>query len=826
MINRLANFYNSVILGMPRITLLVLACVFVYFSFYVRDFHLDASTDSLLLENDKDLRKFREVNERYKTQDYVFVTFTPKSDLFSDESLNTIEAMRDEFRKLDTVDHVLSLVDIPLVKIIGGSLVDVAKNYKTLLDKDVNRSRAKEELLSSPLFVEQVISKDGKTTALILYFKQDKEFEKLKNERNQLAIKRIEKSLTVNEEQDLHNINLEYEALKKANDSKNHEAIKNIREVMARYADKGQLYVGGVPMIVDDMITYIKKDLVIFGAGIFIFLVVMLGIIFRQTRWIILPLLSCIFSVALMMGLLGLIGWKVTVISSNFISLMLIITMSMNVHLIVRYRQLLRDKPHMNQRQLVFETARKMVWPCLYTALTTMMGFGSLVVSDIKPVIDFGWMMTLGLAVTFLTSFLLFPAILVILEKSPGISAEKDEVPFTSFLARLTERHGNKILIISLLLALISGYGITKLKVENSFVNYFSESTEIYKGLKLIDDKLGGTASLDIILKLDDDGENRAAEKDDELNDMFGEIQVDKADYWFTPDKINLIEGMHDYLASLPAVGKVLSLASTIRVAESLTKGGKFDTFLLAVIYKQLPPELRAQMITPYVSIENDEARINLRVKDSLKDLRRKELLEKIHRDLVEKFHFPQNKLEITGLLVLYNNMLQSLFKSQILTLGVVMIGIALMLLILFQSVSLAIIGIIPNILSAAIILGLMGLLNIPLDMMTITIAAITIGIAVDNAIHYIYRFREEFGRTGDYVETLHYCHANIGRAVFYTAITIIVGFSILVMSNFIPTIYFGLLTATAMFIALFAALTLLPKLILIWKPFKRENDK
>jgi len=804
---------------------MVLVCVFIYFAFYAKDFHLDASTDSLLLENDKDLRKFREINQRFKTQDYVFVTFTPKDDLFSDESLNTIKAMGDEFRKLDIVDHVVSLVNVPLVKIVGGSLMDVAKNYKTLLDKDVDRSRAKEELLSSPFFSEQVISKDGETTALILYFKQDMEYEKLKTERNLLEIKRIEKSLTGEQEQELHKINLEYEARKKIYDSKNHEVIKDIRRIMDKYLNEGQLYIGGVPMIVDDMISYIKNDLMIFGVGIFGFMVVMLWIIFRELRWIILPLLNCIYSVVLMVGLLGLIGWKVTVISSNFISLMLIVTMSMNVHLIVRYRQLMRDEPYLTQRQLVFDTARKMVWPCLYTALTTMMGFGSLVVSDIKPVIDFGWMMTLGLAVAFLISFLLFPAALVILKKSSGTRIEKDEVPVTALLARLTERHGNKILVIAILLAVFTGYGITKLKVENSFVNYFSENTEIHKGLKLIDDKLGGTASLDIILKLDDNPEKYAqgTDKDDDLDSMFGEIKVDKADYWFTPEKVKLIEGMHDYLASLPAVGKVLSLASTIRLAESLTKGGKFDTFLLAVIYKQLPPELRAQMITPYVSIEHDEARINLRVKDSLKNLRRKELLEKIHTDLVKKFHLPENKLEVTGLLVLYNNMLQSLFKSQILTLGVVMVGIALMLLILFQSFSLAIIGIIPNILSAAIILGLMGLLNIPLDMMTITIASISIGIAVDNAIHYIYRFREEFSRTGDYLETLHYCHANIGRAVFYTAITIIVGFSILVMSNFIPTISFGLLTAVVMVIALFAALTLLPKLILIWKPFKSE---
>jgi hypothetical protein len=823
MINRLASLYNNLVLGRPVFILLLLACVFLFFSFHARDFDLDASADSLLLENDQDLRLYREMTDRYETREFLFVAYVPDRDLFSDQSIATVTALRDEFSRLEMVESVVSLVDVPLVKLTDGKLSDVANNYRTLAEPGVDRGKARAELLNSPLFNELIISKDGTTTAMMVTLRQNESHHRLTRRKNGLSLKKYETGLTPDEQRELEQVTAEYNASKEVVDAATHRVIGESRQIMSRYQDTGELHLGGVPMIADDMITFIKHDLVLFGSGIFVFLVLMLSIIFRQLRWVILPLMSCIFAGLVMTGVLGLAGWRVTVISSNFISLMLILTMSMNVHLIVRYRQLCRDYPDLAQRDLVLETAKKMVWPCLYTALTTMIGFGSLVVSGIKPVIDFGWMMTLGLSVTFFTSFLLFPVVLTMIGKSAGNGTQQSAVPFTAALATITEKHGNKVLLISLMLAVISIAGITRLKVENSFVNYFSDSTEIYQGLKLIDDKLGGTTTLDIVLKFDDP--QTGTDEDEEIDDfdaMFGEIEVDKADYWFTPEKIDLIKAIHDYLEAIPAVGKVRSLASTVRVAEDLASGQEFNTFEMAIIYKRLPQALREEMITPYVSIEDDEARINLRVKDSRKDLRRKELLEKIRADLVNEFGIAGENLQMTGLLVLYNNMLQSLFQSQIKTLGVVMLGIALMLLVLFRSFSLAVIGILPNILAAAIILGLMGLSGIPLDMMTITIAAITIGIAVDNSIHYIYRFREEFSRNNDYLQTLHYCHASIGRAVFYTAITIIVGFSILVLSNFIPTIYFGLLTALAMFIALLAALTLLPKLILLWKPFSR----
>ncbi len=824
MIEQIKKIYVATVLKKPIVVCLLMAAILAFFAVHTRDFKLDASADSLLLDDDADLKIFRETQDRYATKEFLFVTFSPNEDLFSENSIAQITNLRDELRALEPVDSVISLVDVPLVRQVEGSLSDVAENVRTIEGGEVDIDKARHELLTSPIYKELIISEDGTTTALQVNIKDQKAFRDLQRERNHLLFKANTEGLNSDEQSKIDSIIVEYTAQKKEIDHINHQNIKTIREIISRYQQYGTLYLGGVPMIADDMITFIKNDLIIFGVGVFLFLVGMLTIIFRKLRWVLLPLLSCFYAGLLMIGLLGLVGWNVTVISSNFISLMLIITMSMNVHLIVRYRQLCNDYPAYTQHELVLTTACKMVWPCFYTALTTIMAFSSLVVSGIKPVIDFGWMMTIGLSVTFLTSFILFPALLVLLPKTSEKVNPRDEFQFTPKLAELTEHHGNKVLILTFILAAVSAYGITRLEVENSFINYFSEDTEIYQGLRLIDEKLGGTTPLDIVLNLEEAPEELAEEGEDEddfedMDVLFGGFGDEQQDSWYTPERMDTIKQVHDYLDSLPAVGKVLSLASIIRVGEEINEG-EFDAFELAIVSKRMPEELKESMITPYISEENNEARINIRILDSLKDLRRKELLEQIKKDLVEKVNLTEDKIQITGILVLYNNMLQSLFKSQILTLGVVMAGIALMLVILFRSIPLAIIGIVPNVLAAAIILGLMGLLRIPLDMMTITIAAITIGIAVDNSIHYIYRFREEFSQTHDYVRTMYYCHANIGKAVFYTAITIIIGFSILVLSNFIPTIYFGLLTALAMFIALFAALTLLPKLILIWKPF------
>ena len=525
-----------------------------------------------------------------------------------------------------------------------------------------------------------------------------------------------------------------------------------------------------------------------------------------------------------MIGLLGLIGWKVTVISSNFIALMLILNMAMNIHLTVRFLQLKKESPQLSKGDAVFEASKRMMLPILYTVLTTICAFLSLVFSGIKPIIDFGWMMTLGLIVSLLVTFLLLPSLINLLSSESEIGLKDTERSIiTSALGSFTKK--NRILIFgsTLIMIIFSIVGISKLEVENSFINYFDKETEIYKGMKKIDDDLGGTTPLNIILKFPT-GQKVNQIADDEFDEWEEEddAKEDKAKYWFTRDKMDKIIKVHDYLDSLPQIGKVLSFGSILRVAEDLNNK-ELQSLEIAVLYSKIPETIKTEIISPYISVEKDEARISVRIKDSLKDLRRNDLINKINLELNTKLGFEKNEYKLAGVLILFNNLLQSLFKSQILTLGIVILGIFLMFFILFRNIVLSLIGIVPNFIAAFFILGIIGFLEIPLDMMTITIAAITIGIAVDNSIHYIYRFREEFKKISDYNKTLDKCHSTVGIAILNTSITIVFGFSILVLSNFIPTIYFGVFTGIAMLLAMISVLTLLPKLILTFKPFDNK---
>ena len=828
----LPTLYRRTVLQYPLFFLVLLALALVFFASQARFFKLDASADSLLLEDDKDLQLFREAQQRYHSQDLLLVTYEPDGDLFSDSALDTLVTLRDQLATVSSVESVFSLLEVPLLTSSGIKLSELTENVPTIeTHPDIDRVLIRTEVSSSPVFGDLVLSEDGSTTALLLTLKDDPAMQDFFAQRSQLRLKDLREGLTTDEALQLESVNQKYATARAAFDGQRHEDIAGIRGILDNYRGDATLHLGGVPMVTDDMISYIARDLVSFGIGVLLFIVLILAIIFRRVRWVLLPLASCFFAGLLMIGLLGLTGWKVTVISSNFISLMLILTMSMNMHLIVRYRQLRLDQPSDNHADQVWLTMRRMFWPCLYTSLTTIIGFSSLVFSGIKPVIDFGWMMSIGLLVTFLTSFLLFPSLLVRLGPLANDGTADKPVKVTAFLARLTQRNGTLVLVLAGIIAVLSAIGISRLQVENSFINYFRDSTEIHQGMKLIDEKLGGTTPLDILLDLTEAEDEECADTTgmdpDEL-DYCEELEIikeesDPADYWFTPFKIDRIKQVHDYLESLPEVGKVLSLVSILRAGESINDGEEFTPFELAILYKKIPADIREKMIEPYISIDTNNARVSLRILDSLPDLRRKELLDKIRNDLETELAIPAEKATVSGILVLYNNMLQSLFQSQIQTVGAVLLGIALMFVVLFRSVPLAIIGIIPNALAAAFVLGIMGLAKIPLDMMTITIATITIGIAVDNSIHYIYRFREEFQKQKDYNATMDICHANIGRAVLYTSITIIFGFSILVFSNFIPTILFGLLTALAMFVALLAVLTLLPKLIVLWKPFKVE---
>ena len=500
--------------------------------------------------------------------------------------------------------------------------------------------------------------------------------------------------------------------------------------------------------------------------------------------------------------------------------MMLILTMAMNIHMSTRFLQLKKNNPGFKKSELILMTTQKMFWPIIYTVLTTICAFLSLVLSEIKPIIDFGWMMTFGLLSSFLVTFTLLPTLLNFLDDKKFSIQENQKSKITNGLSNFTLFNKNIIFLISFIVIILSIFGINKLEVENSFINYFKKDTEIYKGMKLIDDKLGGTTPLDIIVKFPITETNNSENEDDD----WGEIDdQDDEKYWFTKDKINKIDKVHKYLETLPAVGKVLSFSSIVEVATALNDGRELGTLEMGVLYSKIPETIKKEIVDPYISIKDSEARISLRIKDSLPELKRDNLIKQINYDLENELGLKKDEFKLAGVLILFNNLLQSLFKSQILTLGFVMIGIFSMFVILFKNIKLSFIGIVPNFIAALFILGIIGILNIPLDMMTITIAAITIGIAVDNSIHYIYRFKEEFNRIRNYEKTVSYCHSTVGIAILNTSITIVFGFSILVFSNFIPTIYFGIFTGIAMLLAMILVLTLLPALLIKFKPFQTK---
>ncbi len=617
----------------------------------------------------------------------------------------------------------------------------------------------------------------------------------------------------------------EYEDYKNLYNKRNHQNISEIRNIINKYSNNAKIHLGGIPMIADDMMSFIKSDIAVFGIGVFIFIIFTLWFIFRNIKWVVMPLLGCATSVIIMIGLLGLIGWKVTVISSNFIALMLILNMAMNIHVTVRFLQLKKEYPNLSKSKAVVEASQKMMLPILYTVLTTICAFLSLVFSGIKPIIDFGWMMTLGLIVSLFVTFLLLPCLLYIFSSENEINIKDTEKSLiTKFLGSIAKKNDILIFGTTFIIVIASVFGISKLEVENSFINYFNKKTEIYKGMKKIDDDLGGTTPLNIIIKfptkqIEEKNDDEFSEWDEDV-----ESKEDKSKYWFTRDKMDKILKVHNYLDSLPEIGKVLSFGSILRVAEDLNKK-ELQSLEIAVLYSKIPEEIKKEIISPYISVEDDEARISVRIKDSLENLRRNDLINKINNELSTELGLDKEEFKLAGVLILFNNLLQSLFKSQILTLGVVMLGIFAMFLILFRNLILSLIGVVPNFIAAFFILGIIGLMKIPLDMMTITIAAITIGIAVDNSIHYIYRFKEEFKKINNYNKTLDRCHSTVGIAILNTSITIVFGFSILVLSNFIPTIYFGVFTGLAMLLAMISVLTLLPKLILIYKPFGSEAD-
>jgi predicted RND superfamily exporter protein len=843
--------YRALVINRPYHVLTTLVLLTILAAFGMTNFKLDASADSLTLEHDTSIDYLREISKRYQSGDFLVLTYAPKSDMFSDESINTLKQLRDELASVDGVASVYSMIDVPLLYSPMRPLAEQKESTRTLLTPGVDRAMVKQEFLTSPIYRDMLLSPDGTTSAILLNLKVNNQYIQMARHRDALRMKRDKEGLSESEEKELAQVSAEFLDYRTATAAHDAARVEIVRGIVAKYQDRAQIFLGGVSMITTDMIAYIKSDLVVFGGALVAFIIFMLAFLFRQWRFVVLPLTTCLMSVILMLGWLSWIDWRLTVISSNFVALLLIMVFAFTIYVVVRYREIHAIDPEMDQADIVLQTVRDMAVPCLYSALTTVVAFMSLVMSGIRPVIDFGWMMTIGLTVGFILVFVVLPAGLMILPKGEPKDRGDNSAALTLRFSKLAEFHGGKILLLSLLAVLVSAWGITKLEVENRFVDYFKSDSEIHQGLSVIDRQLGGTVTLDIILDADkntidiveseasdeedpfaeDGGDTAGTDEFSDEEDPFAEAGEEDAfadeasssnsvpSYWFSVAGLDQIKQLHSYLESLPEVGKVQSLATVYQLAHDINKG-KLNDFELNVLRNMLSDDIKSFLITPYLVDEAQQTRITLRVIETTPDLKRAELVEKIRQYALNNAGLKPEQVNFTGMLVLYNNMLQSLFASQIATIGVVFVSIMLMIIGLFRSFKIALISILPNILAAGTVLGAMGLVGIPLDMMTTTIAAIVVGVGVDQAIQYFYRYRIEFEHDQNYVAAMHRSHASIGRAMYYTSVTIVVGFSILMLSQFIPSIYFGVLTAFAMFMAIVGSLTLLPKLILMLKPF------
>jgi predicted RND superfamily exporter protein len=804
MLPKFIAVYDRLVLQQPLGALIAVTMVAVFFLLHIPEFELDASADSLVLENDTSLKYYRGVREQYGSDDFLIVTYSPQEALFSEQVLADITRLRDELNSLEQVASVISLLDVPLVDSPPMTLGEISRRVRTLESEDVDIQLAEQEMRHSPLYENLLVNSEGDTTAMQLNLVVNRELLDLLNNRDKLYPKA---TMNPDSKARLDELSAQIKTVNLAHKIRLDQTIAQVREIMDGHRDKAVLFLGGVPMITSDSIEFIRSDLKVFGIGVILFIVLILAVSFRHIRWVVLPLGVCLVSAGTMIGYLGWVQWPVTVVSSNFVSLLLIITLSLIIHLVVRYRELATIKPEASQYELVSDTVHSKFTPSFYTSVTTMVAFGSLLVSGIRPVIDFGWMMVIGIVVSFLLAFILFPAALMLLPRLNTPVTQDLTGKITNAIADFIQHRTRAAMMLFLALVVVALTGIPRLSVENRFIDYYKDSTEIYQGMTLIDQKLGGTTPLDVII----DAPVDEVLTEDEIDDG---SDITAYSYWFNSDGLREVARIHQYLDELPETGKVLSVHTGMQLLESLNNGKTDGDFKHAIVYKRLPVEVKNALITPNLSADGNQLRFSIRLYESDKSLRRQALLDKIYYDLINDFDLDPEQVTISGVAVLFNNLLQSLFKSQILTLGAVFAAILLMFMVLFRSVRLALAAIIPNIIAAGLILGLMGWIGIPLDIMTITIAAIAIGIGVDDSIHYVHRFRGEFLQDRNYWAAIKRCHNSIARAMFYTSVTVVLGFSILVLSNFIPTIHFGLLSGLAMMTALLANLVLLPVLI------------
>ena len=783
-----------------KVILAIFIILTAVFGWQASKFTIDASADTLLTKDNELYLKTRVTSARFAPQEFLLVAYEPKTHpVLSEQSFSDIEALSKAFTQIERVESVRSILNIPLLSMAKGGLNAGEASQWTIEQQDFAPEALAETFKDHPIFEDLVINRDQTATAIQLLFKPHPELSEIQNKITRLQEKMLEQELSEQERKTLEQLQRKAEPIEKQLTKTRNREIDQIRQIIEPYEGSAKLYVGGAHALGYQLINIVKNDLLIFGSAIAVIICMLLLILFRRPRWVALTAACCVCSVLMTLGLFGALGFKATVISANFVALQLILTLAIVVHLIVQYREARDAHADWSQEQLLTETLKKKFKPCLYAGITTSVGFASLLLTDIQPVIAFGWMMIIAMAVSIATSLLLFPALLAFLPREAQGNRHNLARHILNGFLYLADKRGKWVVLASLVLLAVSAVGLFRLTVENSFINYFAESTQVHKELSFIDKEFGGTTPLDITYSPD---KNAGGDLD------------------FTALQLQRLQLIQAALTDFEASGDTLSVVNFTELAKQINNGKPLTEYEINAVYWTLDKELRDSLLGSYYNAEHHQFRVSTRVQDTTEGLNRKAYIEQIKADM-RALEIPDSDYQMTGLFMLYQNILQKLFRSQILSLGLVYIVLTLAFWVIFRSLLLALVGIAPNILTTVTVLGIMGWLGIPLDLMTITIASIAMGIAVDDTIHYMHRYREE----ADHDNTMQRTHHSVGYALLYTTLIIVLGFSMLLFSDFVPSVQFGLLSGLAMTMALLADLTLLPVLLKRFSPQPAAAD-
>jgi uncharacterized protein len=748
----------NLIIAQPLLILCLFLVLAAGLGWQAQNFEIDASPDTLLTRDNELYQQTQQVNERYAPQEFLLLTYEPlNQQLYSDQTFDDILSIADEIMELPRVESVRHILNVPVFSGVEGvTELDADLSGLSIDPDNYDAETLRESFDNHPIYTNLLVNEDQTATAMQILFR-DVEAEYSQQELEQMRV----------------------------------DEVDRIREMTAPYAERASIHLGGVHVIAYQLINIISSDLIVFGLAIAAMICVLLLILFRGLRWVAIPVICCACSVLPTMGLFALLGIKATVISANFIALQLILTLAIVIHLIVQYREEANDDSG-DHKNRIRRTLQHKIGPCLFAGVTTSVGFASLIFSDIQPVISFGWMMIIAMGFSILASLVLFPVLVLLL---PRGEIHDDYRALTGLVGGMRKLALGQPVLVSIAAALILAVGIagaTLLSVENSFINYFRTSTLIHQELAYIDQDFGGTTPLDITYQIQEEPDN--------------------PDLIMSAEASLTLQRIHQVMENFEATGRILSPVNLTDLAREVNNDQPITEYELTAIYWLMEEEFREDLVGSFFNEELQEVRFNIWIQDLTPGLNRAEFLEQVRTDLAD-IGVAEDSYQLTNLFMLYQQIMQKLFDSQIKTLGLVYIAITLMFMLIFRSVKIALVAIVPNIISTAAIFGVMGWAGLPLDLMTITIAAIVMGIAVDDTIHYIHRYLEE--RESNVAEVaIDNTHRSVGMAVLYTSVLIAAGFSMLAFSDFVPSVIFGLLTALAMIMALLADLCLLPVLL------------